>query len=78
MRYPSRMPRLYHSDLHQPRWKRLVLWCLEDEVGRNLSGAVAMFALIAPIWLAGWWWAAVLAALISGFYLGRWTMTTPD
>lgn len=59
----------YESLIHLPRWRRTIIWLCESHV---LSWAIFL-ALLAPLFLFGWWWAVAIAGLCVGFYLGYWT-----
>ena len=65
------MPNVYESDVHLPRWKRLVLWLLEDNTGRAVLGVASAVVLIGPIFYLGWWWAITLVAWGAGFAMGH-------
>jgi hypothetical protein len=65
------MANLYHSDLHLPRWKRVVLWLFEDPTGRAIFGVTSAAILIGPIFYFGWWWAITLVAWGAGFAMGH-------
>lgn len=59
----------YESMVHLPRWRRAIIWICDSHV---LSWAI-FASLAVPFFLFGWWWAAVVAGLLLGFYLGYWT-----
>ena len=64
------MPNLYHSDLHLPRWKRVLLWLVETPIGVALWGIPLLLLVFAPsYWFGGWWLVLVLTAGVS-FALG--------
>lgn len=59
----------YNSDLHLSRWRRIVIWFCEDNVGHAISIYSAIIALGWPVFL--WrWWIIVLLALGLGFAAG--------
>lgn len=61
---------LYHSDLHLPRWKRLLLWLLESPLGFALWGIPAVLLAIAPAYWFGVWWVLLIVAGGLGFAFG--------
>ena len=70
MGYPCGMPNLYHSDLHLPRWKRVVLWLLESPAGQVITGITAGLLVGLPIYFLGWYWAVGPLCLGIGFAIG--------
>jgi len=60
----------YESLIHLSRWRRLVIWLCEDDVGRNISGLIVISVLFAPIYFFKWWGLAVVVALLVGFVAG--------
>lgn len=64
------MGNLYHSDLHLPRWKRVLLWLFESNVGRSIFAMTAVLVVFLPgYWLGPWWLALVITAGVA-FALG--------
>lgn len=59
------MSNLYHSDVHMPRWKRVVLWLVESKPGRFIYFTLGAAIALAPMYWLGIWW--VIAGLIAFF-----------
>lgn len=68
----KRPPEVFNSDLHLPKWRQAVLWLLESGPGRTSISLFAAAILGIPLIFAGWWWAAVVTALLVGFVCGYW------
>lgn len=64
------MPNLYHSDLHLPRWKRLLLWLFESPTGQAIWGIPLGIASMAPVMWWGIWWPIGIAAVGLVFAFG--------
>jgi len=65
------MANLYHSDLHLPRWKRVVLWFVETRAGQSVLALPHLLLVFAPsYWLGNWWLALLLTAGV--FFLLGW------
>lgn len=58
----------YESLAHLPRWRRVVIWFCESQIGQ----ALVFFALLSPIFLIGLWWGAVVFAFGVGYAVGYW------
>lgn len=65
----DRPPEIFNSDIHLPRWRRVLIWCCES----HALGWAIFAALLSVIFLFRWWGVAVVAALTIGFYAGYWT-----
>lgn len=60
------MPNLYHSDVHMPRWKRVVLWLVETNLGRALWGLPMIgLACLPYLWFGAWWPVLVVVAALA-------------
>ena len=66
------MPNLYHSDLHLPRWKRVLLWLVESPKGRVLFWTLVVVLLGVPLYYWGAIWVAVVLAWAAGVAMGHW------
>lgn len=64
------MVNLYHSDLHLPRWKRVLLWMTESPSGiAAWSIPLGVCSMVPVIWL-GIWWPVLIAVAGISFALG--------
>jgi len=64
------VPNLYHSDVHLPRWKRLLLWLFESPVGQALWMVPIALVAFAPVYWFGLWWPLLIAVAGISFALG--------
>ena len=64
------MADLYHSDLHLPRWKRGLLWLLENPLGQALWGIPLLGLAFAPTYWLGIWWPILLVVAGLAFAIG--------
>lgn len=70
---PKRPPETFHSDLHLPRWRRVMLAVIESNAGRGVITMACVAILGLPIiWLGLWWLGGIILAGFS-FALG-WNM----
>lgn len=60
----------YESLIHLSRWRRLVIWLCEDDVGRGLAGLIVGTLLFGPVFVFGGWWIVVVAGTLLGFFAG--------
>jgi putative flippase GtrA len=68
----KRDPEVFQSDLHLPRWRRVLLWVLESAPGRSMLSLTLALVIGLPLLFLGWWWAAVVVGTALGFVAGYW------
>lgn len=56
---------------HLPRWRRLVIWFCEDEIGFGIASLVAALLVGSPMFFFGLTWLWVIMAAAGGF-IGGW------
>ena len=64
------MPNLYHSDIHMPRWKRVVLWLVGSKPGLTLFYVTGFLLAFGPVFVVGLWWFVGVMIFLAGFCSG--------